>query len=65
MTYCPRDPAPRAGLIRRLFDRFDARRRAARRRADVERRAQLARRVWAIQIAATTAGDTRRPEVAL
>jgi hypothetical protein len=65
MTYCPQDPAPRAGLMRRLLDRLDARRRAARRRADVERRVQLARRVWAVQIAATTAGATRRPEVTL
>lgn len=63
MTYSPPDPAPRFGVLRRLIDRLQSRRRAARRRADIERRAQLARRVWAVQIAAATLGDTRRPGV--
>lgn len=62
MTYVPLDPAPRAGVVRRFLDRLEARRRAARRRADVGRRRALVARVWAIQIAATTLHANKRSE---
>jgi hypothetical protein len=61
MTYDPHARPPHRWLIGRLIDRFEARRRAALRRADVERRRRLAARVWAIQIVAATVGDVRRP----
>lgn len=60
MTYDPHAAPPRRWLFARLMDRFEARRRAALRRADVERRRRLAARVWAVQILAATAGDVRR-----
>lgn len=60
MTFCPTKDRPRVGLIRHWLDRREARRRAALRRADVERRRQLAARVWAVQIIAATVGDVRR-----
>lgn len=60
MTYDPHAHTPPRWLFQRLVDRFEARRRAALRRADVERRRRLAARVWAVQIAAVTAGDVRR-----
>jgi hypothetical protein len=61
MTYSPPTTERAPGFIRRWLDRRAGRRAAAKRRAFVEARKDLAHRVWAVQIAASTAADNRRP----
>ena len=60
-TYCPPPKPPLLGWLRAWRDRRLARRGAALRRARLDERRALCARVWAVQIAAATLLDTRRP----